>query len=149
MTIWYRAPELLLGSRHYTKVIDIWAVGCIFAELLMLKPIFKGDEAKVDNKKSIPFQRDQLHKIFDIMGTPTKERWPSLEFMPEFPNLKDFHHRPSCELRNIYMQASQSKSERGLDLLMAMLDYDPEKRMNADAALSDPYFTEEPRPGLK
>jgi cyclin-dependent kinase 8/11 len=46
VTIWYRSPELLLGSRHYTKAIDIWAIGCIFAELLMLKPLFKGDEAK-------------------------------------------------------------------------------------------------------
>nr|KAJ3419165.1 cyclin-dependent protein kinase [Polyrhizophydium stewartii] len=71
VTIWYRAPELLLGSRHYTKAIDIWAVGCIFAELLMLRPIFKGEEAKMDNKKNIPFQRDQLIKIFDILGMPT------------------------------------------------------------------------------
>lgn len=46
VTIWYRAPELLLGSRHYTKAIDIWAIGCIFAELLLLKPLFKGEEAK-------------------------------------------------------------------------------------------------------
>ena len=71
VTIWYRAPELLLGSHHYTKAIDIWAIGCIFAELLMLRPIFKGEEAKMDNKKIIPFQRDQLSKIFDIMGLPT------------------------------------------------------------------------------
>jgi cyclin-dependent kinase 8/11 len=46
VTIWYRAPELLLGSRHYTKAVDMWAVGCIFGELLALKPIFKGEEAR-------------------------------------------------------------------------------------------------------
>lgn len=71
VTIWYRAPELLLGSRHYTKAIDIWAIGCIFAELITLRPIFKGEEAKVENKKTVPFQKNQLQKIFDILGNPT------------------------------------------------------------------------------
>ena len=69
VTIWYRAPELLLGAKHYTKAIDIWAVGCVIAELASLRPIFKGEEAKMD-KKNIPFQRDQLLKIFEVRGTP-------------------------------------------------------------------------------
>ena len=63
----------LLGSRHYTKAIDIWAVGCIFGELLALKPIFKGEEAKMDRKKNVPFQKSQLTKIFDTLGTPGSE----------------------------------------------------------------------------
>ncbi|KAI3326378.1 Pkinase-domain-containing protein [Xylariaceae sp. AK1471] len=86
VTIWYRAPELLLGSRHYTPAIDMWAVGCIFAELLSLRPIFKGEEAKMD-KKTVPFQRNQMQKIVDIMGLPNKERWPFLTSMPEYSNL--------------------------------------------------------------
>lgn len=86
VTIWYRAPELLLGSRHYTPAIDLWAVGCIFAELLSLRPIFKGEEAKMD-KKTVPFQRNQMQKIVEIMGLPTKERWPLLTSMPEYSNL--------------------------------------------------------------
>ena len=69
VTIWYRAPELLLGAKHYTKAIDIWAVGCVIAELASLRHIFKGEEAKMD-KKNIPFQRDQLLKIFEVRGTP-------------------------------------------------------------------------------
>lgn len=73
VTIWYRAPELLFGSRHYTKAVDMWAIGCIFGELLALKPIFKGEEAKMDGKKHVPFQRSQLTKIFEIMGTPTSK----------------------------------------------------------------------------
>jgi cyclin-dependent kinase 8/11 len=73
VTIWYRAPELLFGARHYTKAVDMWAVGCIFGELLALKPIFKGEEAKIDNKKSVPFQRSQLTKIIEVMGTPTSK----------------------------------------------------------------------------
>ncbi len=87
VTIWYRAPELLLGSRHYTPAIDMWAVGCIFAELLSLRPIFKGEEAKMDSKKTVPFQRNQMQKIVDIMGLPTKERWPLLTSMIEYSQL--------------------------------------------------------------
>ncbi|KAJ9145054.1 Pkinase-domain-containing protein [Pleurostoma richardsiae] len=88
VTIWYRAPELLLGSRHYTPAIDMWAVGCIFAELLSLRPIFKGEEAKMDSKKTVPFQRNQMQKIVDVMGVPNKERWPFLPNMPEFSQLQ-------------------------------------------------------------
>ncbi|KAJ1326206.1 cyclin-dependent kinase 8/11 [Microdochium nivale] len=116
VTIWYRAPELLLGSRHYTPAIDMWAVGCIFAELLSLRPIFKGEEAKMD-KKTVPFQRNQMQKIVDIMGMPTKERWPYLTSMPEYSSLNQLqpmmhhshhHHHSSQNSRN---SASTSKLE--------------------------------------
>lgn len=70
VTIWYRAPELLMGAKHYNKAIDCWAVGCVLAELASLRPIFKGEEAKLDSKKNVPFQRDQLLKIFEVLGTP-------------------------------------------------------------------------------
>lgn len=76
VTIWYRAPELLMGAKHYTKAIDCWAVGCVMAELASLRPIFKGEEAKLDSKKNVPFQRDQLLKIFEVLGTP--EGMPSV-----------------------------------------------------------------------
>jgi cyclin-dependent kinase 8/11 len=70
VTIWYRAPELLLGAKHYNKAIDMWAIGCVVAELASLRPIFKGEEAKLDSKKNVPFQKDQMLKIFEILGTP-------------------------------------------------------------------------------
>ena len=70
VTIWHRAPELLLGAKHYNKAIDIWAAGCVLAELASLRPIFKGEEEKMDSKKYVPFQRDQLLKIFEVRGTP-------------------------------------------------------------------------------
>ena len=70
VTIWYRAPELLLGAKHYNKSIDIWAVGCVIAELASLRPIFKGEEAKLDSKKNVPFQRDQMLKIAEVLGNP-------------------------------------------------------------------------------
>jgi cyclin-dependent kinase 8/11 len=101
VTIWYRAPELILGSYHYTPAIDLWAVGCIFAELLSLRPIFKGEEAKMDSKKTVPFQRNQMQKIVEILGMPNKDRWPLLSSMPDYPQLSsvrppssshDHHH---------------------------------------------------------
>jgi len=101
VTIWYRAPELILGSYHYTPAIDLWAIGCIFAELLSLRPIFKGEEAKMDNKKTVPFQRNQMQKIVEIMGMPTRDRWPLITAMPDYPQLSsvrppaDHHHHHS------------------------------------------------------
>ncbi|KJZ71181.1 Serine kinase SSN3 [Hirsutella minnesotensis 3608] len=98
VTIWYRAPELILGSYHYTPAIDMWAVGCIFAELLSLRPIFKGEEAKMDSKKTVPFQRNQMQKIVDIMGLPTRDRWPLLPTMPEYSQLNTLQTPPSHHL---------------------------------------------------
>lgn len=73
MTVWYRSPELLLGARHYTPAIDQWSIGCIFGELLGLRPMFKGEEAKVEiggggKKGGVPFQRDQMTRVVEILG---------------------------------------------------------------------------------
>lgn len=88
VTIWYRSPDLLLGARHYTASIDLWAVGCIFAELLSLRPIFKGEETKMDNKKTVPFQRNQMSKIVEILGMPKREDWPGIIHQPDFQQLQ-------------------------------------------------------------
>ncbi|KAJ6373898.1 hypothetical protein OIU78_029569 [Salix suchowensis] len=87
VTIWYRVPELLLGAKHYTSAIDMWAVGCIFAELLTLKPLFQGAEAKSTPN---PFQLNQLDKIFKVLGHPTLEKWPTLASLPHWHN--DMEH---------------------------------------------------------
>jgi cyclin-dependent kinase 8/11 len=64
----------------------MWAVGCIFAELLSLRQIFKGEEDKVDSKK-VPFQHSQMQKIIDVLGVPTKDQWPLLTSLPEYGQL--------------------------------------------------------------
>ncbi|EUC57797.1 cyclin-dependent kinase [Rhizoctonia solani AG-3 Rhs1AP] len=144
VTIWYRAPELLLGARHYTKAIDCWAVGCIFAELLALRPIFKGEEAKLDAKKNVPFQRDQLTKIFDVLGTPTEQQWPGLSSMPEYKNFL-MCERQENKLSQWYRQRSRNP-DSGFDLMCQLFEYDPARRLDARGALSHWWFQEEPIP---
>ena len=161
VTIWYRAPELLLGTRHYTPAIDLWAIGCIFAELLSLRPIFKGEEAKQDSKKTVPFQRNQMCKIAEVMGLPKKEAWPLLPAYPEYAQLSSLPAINSNITRpvgldkwwenvtkiNNYRSSSSTvvntgppPHRQGLALLKNLLEYDPIQRLTAEQALDHQFF---------
>lgn len=71
VTLWYRAPDILMGSKNYSTSVDIWSVGCIFAEIIKRKPLFAGQN-----------EDEQLKKIFQIKGTPTSEEWPGFTELP-------------------------------------------------------------------
>ncbi|KAI0071967.1 kinase-like protein [Panus rudis PR-1116 ss-1] len=147
VTIWYRAPELLLGAKHYTKSIDIWAVGCVLAELVNLRPIFKGEEAKPDAKKNAPFQKDQLLKIFETLGTPTELDWPDLKFMPEYHNMQQMNRYPP----HLYQWCNNRHRkpvfpQQGYELLSQLFQYDPARRLTAKEALRHRWFQEDPMP---
>ncbi|KAG8931436.1 cyclin-dependent protein kinase [Tulasnella sp. 418] len=143
VTIWYRAPELLMGARHYTKAIDNWAVGCILGEMLSLRPMFKGEEAKLDSKKNVPFQIDQVVKILEILGTPDPHKWPGLQQMPEYQSLARIErYKPS--LSN--WCRGKVLSPAGVDFLSRLLEYNPATRMDAREALNHKWFQEEPVP---
>jgi len=144
VTIWYRAPELLMGAKHYTKAIDCWAVGCVMAELASLRPIFKGEEAKLDSKKNVPFQRDQLLKIFEVLGTPKEQDWLGLVNMPEYQSMKRLDHFQD-RLGDWCISRLRNDSS-ALDLLRGLFIYDPERRLTAKQALLHRWFQEEPRP---
>ncbi|KAM7517976.1 hypothetical protein LguiB_016938 [Lonicera macranthoides] len=120
VTIWYRAPELLLGAKHYTSAVDMWAVGCIFAELLTLKPLFQGQEVKATQH---PFQLDQLDKIFKVLGHPTQEKWPSLVNLPHWQS--DLQHIQSHKYDNpgLHSVVHLSPKNPAYDLLSKMLEY--------------------------
>ena len=72
-TLWYRAPELLLGTKRYSTVTDIWSIGAIFAELILKKPLMAGDS-----------EIDQLMKIFQLFGTPTPDTWEGVADLPDY-----------------------------------------------------------------
>jgi len=125
VTLWYRAPEILLGSPTYSIPVDIWSAGCIFAELLSKKPIFPGDS-----------EIDQLFKIFRQMGTPTDEMWHGCtslpDYKPSFPKWKKQEFSKAFE---------NTQSLAAIDLLEKMLTYEPAQRITAREALNHPYFS--------
>ncbi|WRT65525.1 cyclin-dependent kinase 1 [Kwoniella shivajii] len=124
VTLWYRAPEVLLGSRHYSTAIDMWSVGCIFAEMAMRQPLFPGDS-----------EIDEIFRIFRVLGTPDEEVWPGVKSLPDY--------KPTFPQWNPVDLKSSVKGldENGLDLLAQTLIYDPAHRISAKRALQHPYFT--------
>ncbi|KAL6436434.1 hypothetical protein ACFW04_004738 [Cataglyphis niger] len=131
VTLWYRAPELLLNDREYSTPIDMWSVGCIFAELLRMEPLFPG-------KSDI----DQLNKIFKELGTPSERIWPGYVKLPIVQKIP-FSHYP---VNNLRQRFSLSLSDLGVELLNKFLTYDPRQRITAEDALNHGYFTEAPLP---
>lgn len=122
-TLWYRAPELLLGT-NYNEKIDMWSLGCIFGELITGAPIFPGYN-----------QIDQLWKIYSILGSPDTSLWPGVQ------NLKGFHVSPLWTPVN-FKEIFPVLSEEGVDFLSKVLVLDPAKRISSHQALQHPYFRE-------
>lgn len=144
VTLWYRAPELLLGAKHYTKAIDIWAVGCIFAEIITTKELFCGKEVA---GRSAPFQADQCDKIFQIMGLPSEQKWKGISLLPLYFQIANWHRERNypqqSNLKAAVPLGSGPRAQHAFGLLSQMLELDPEKRMSAAEALLHPYFTEQ------
>lgn len=155
---WYRAPELILIESNYTGAIDIWSVGCIFAELMMMikenaptfmdrQPLFPGKccfplspmhSSKVNlNAQGFPSNRaDQLNVIFDVIGSPSEE---DMHFITD-PNgilyLKSMKKKPKCDLKAKF----PGSPPEALDLLEQMLLFHPNKRPDVEKCLEHPYF---------
>ncbi|CAK0783466.1 hypothetical protein CVIRNUC_006665 [Coccomyxa viridis] len=129
-TRWYRPPELLFGSTCYGPACDMWAAGCIFAELLLRRAWFPGDT-----------DLDQLGKIFQALGTPSQDSWPGCACLPQYV---EFQTTTAPPLRNTFRQAS----EDALALLALMVALDPGRRISVEDALAHPYFRADPKPTL-
>lgn len=125
VTLWYRAPEILLGARHYSTPVDIWSIGCMFAELVNRTTLFPGDS-----------EIDQIFRIFRYFGTPNEQTWPGVTNLPDFKSA--FPSWPGQPLRSL---VNDTLSHEGLDLLGQMLRYEPKMRITAKRALDHPYFS--------
>ncbi|XP_021752771.1 cyclin-dependent kinase C-1-like [Chenopodium quinoa] len=130
VTLPYRPPELLLGATNYGPAVDIWSAGCIFAELLHGKPIMSGRN-----------EPEQLHKIFELCGSPDEVNWPGVSKIRWYNNFK-----PARPMRRRLREVLRHFDSHALDLLDKMLILDPSKRISAKDALAAEYFQMEPLP---
>ncbi|KAI0004163.1 Pkinase-domain-containing protein [Russula compacta] len=130
VTLWYRAPEILLGEKTYSTAIDMWSVGCIFAELLLKEPLFQA-KAEIE----------LISMIFKLLGPPTTDSWPEYSSLPLAKTIS----LPSPQPHQ-FRQKFPFLTIAGIDLLSSLLTYDPERRISAEEALQHPYFSEAPAP---
>lgn len=128
VTQYYRAPEILMGTKHYSTGVDIWSVGCIFAELLSRRILFQAQS---------PIQ--QLDLITDLLGTPSLEDMKTA-CEPARQHIMRQAHKPPT-ITALYTLSNQATHE-AVDLLCRMLVMDPNKRISATNALAHPYLDE-------
>lgn len=139
VTLWYRAPDVLLGSRRYTTSIDLWSTGCIFAEMIMAEPLFPGTSPD-----------DQLDLVFKCLGTPLPADWPELPEYPEYERLAPtmgFHKGVELRSKVTRPGVQPQLDDQGLDLFARLLAYNtavnhPHIRITAQEALVHPYFAD-------
>ncbi|KAI9106924.1 hypothetical protein K1719_022452 [Acacia pycnantha] len=127
VTLWYRAPELLLGATHYGVGIDLWSAGCILAELLTGKPIMPGRT-----------EVEQLHKIFKLCGSPSDDYWKKYKL----PNATLF--KPQQPYKRCILETFKDFPPSSVHLICTLLSIDPDDRGTALAALNSDFFTTEP-----
>ena len=123
VTLWYRAPEILLGQRQYALPVDMWSMGAIFGELANHRALWPGQ-----------CEIDQLFKIFQTLGTPTQDTWSNVLMLPDFQ--MSFPKWPVQSVSKLCPKLCDD----GVDLLEKMVAYDPAERICARDALAHPYF---------
>ncbi|XP_039149940.1 cyclin-dependent kinase 14 isoform X2 [Drosophila simulans] len=132
VTLWYRPPDVLLGSTEYSTSLDMWGVGCIFVEMVTGMPTFPG----------IRDTYDQLDKIFKLLGTPTEDTWPGVTHFPGYKPHKLGFYRPRKLGHNFPRLYDIIEGET---IANGFLQLNPEQRLGADDALQHPYFAQLPK----
>ena len=129
VTVWYRAPELLLGAFDYGPAVDMWAAGCILAELHLARALFPGKEAREEP------QKDQICCILGMLGPPCSQAWPELVSLKHWPAASKWADGTSDRL-DAHMAAAPTPPPDGwLRVLRGLLRYAPDERLPATAAL--------------
>eukprot|EP00052_Salpingoeca_macrocollata_P023932 m.212302 g.212302 ORF g.212302 m.212302 type:complete len:400 (-) comp22147_c7_seq2:148-1347(-) len=155
VTFWYRSPELLLGAKHYTKAIDIWAIGCIMGELMTARPIFC---ARNGDKSKESYNKEQLQEIFKVLSYPTPVKgspreWQHMDQLPEYTRFcqhfeKEMKQPPAAPLEEHFRNVKPVPSPAKCSLLSQLLKIDPLQRISALAAMDHKYFSERPLPSM-
>lgn len=130
-TRWYRAPELLYGSTNYGIEVDLWSLGCIFAELLSLQPLFPGSS-----------DIDQLARIFNVLGNLTEETFPGCSNLPDFKMISFCKIEKPIGLESCLPNCSPDE----VPIVKKLVCFDPASRATAMELLHDKYLNEEPLP---
>uniref|UniRef100_A0A671T7T5 cyclin-dependent kinase n=1 Tax=Sinocyclocheilus anshuiensis TaxID=1608454 RepID=A0A671T7T5_9TELE len=124
VTLWYRPPDVLLGSSEYSTQIDMWGVGCIFYEMAAGRPLFPGSTVE-----------DELHLIFRLLGTPTEDNWPGISSIEEFKSYNFPKYKPQP-----FINHAPRLDTEGIELLLSFLRYESKKRISADESMKHSYF---------
>ncbi|MCO5613898.1 hypothetical protein L7F22_068177 [Adiantum nelumboides] len=134
VTLWYRAPELLFGETSYDDAIDVWGAGCIFLELFLRKPIFQGSD-----------EIHQVQLLFEILGPVSKDEWPEAERLPWFDIIRPQHNEEKGKSHKEHLRSLVGSDvqvpDDALEVALALLTYNPRKRVSASEGLELPYFT--------
>jgi cyclin-dependent kinase 7 len=135
ITSWYRPPELFFRARYYGGAVDIWSCGCVFAELINRAVFLMG--IPPDNELNM------VRQICENVGTPTEENWPGVTKLRSYVTPEEVIPIRS---RSSWIEQFRTIGEDGVDLLIAMMQLDPNKRLTAEGVLKHKYFTSIPRP---
>ncbi|KAI1180347.1 Pkinase-domain-containing protein [Nemania sp. FL0916] len=137
VTLWYRAPELLLGARSYGPAIDMWSVGCIFAELTTREPLLPGKN-----------EVDTLARIFELAGIPTDESWPGFRRLPNARSLRlpSSSSSKNASTSSLIRARFPLLTAAGSLLLSGLLALNPDARPTAAEMLKHEYFRQDPKP---
>ncbi|KAI1132942.1 Pkinase-domain-containing protein [Nemania abortiva] len=135
VTLWYRAPELLLGTKTYGAAIDMWSVGCIFGEILTREPLLPGKN-----------EVDTLSKVFELCGIPTDESWPGFRRLPNARSLRLPSKNAPAATGSIIRAKFPLLTAAGSALLSGLLSLNPDARPTAKEMLQHEYFRQDPKP---
>ena len=123
VTLYYRAPEIFFGDSFYTNKIDIWSIGCVFAELVLGQILFKGSN-----------ELSTLSKIIEIIGCPNEDNWPGVS---QLPNYLPFG---GGDFKLGKMLEEKKLSKEGIEVITSLLSLDPKKRPSCEELLEKDYF---------